>query len=265
MAVPPRLPSLHGRRAERQGARRRGSASARGRRRAAADGRGVRERGILLDRGPAPECTGRGRARRARPRRAFSSGSAREARMADPDLSRKQPEQPEGQLRPTEEQARTILDSIPVQIWTARPDGTFDYCNRQWRAYTGLSQEEFQAHGWPHTLHPDDKDRALKVWHQSVAHETPYEFEARHRRADGAYRWFLCRGLPLRDAEGRVERWYGANTDIEDRKRTEEALRQSERRLNEAQRIAHVGHWEHDLEARRITASDEAYRIFGSP
>ncbi len=185
--------------------------------------------------------------------------------MADPDLSRKQPEQPEGQLRPTEEQARTILDSIPVQIWTARPDGTFDYCNRQWRAYTGLSQEEFQAHGWPHTLHPDDKDRALKVWHQSVAHETPYEFEARHRRADGAYRWFLCRGLPLRDAEGRVERWYGANTDIEDRKRTEEALRQSERRLNEAQRIAHVGHWEHDLEARRITASDEAYRIFGSP
>ncbi len=163
------------------------------------------------------------------------------------------------------EQARTILDTIPVQVWTGPADGTLEYCNLPWRAYTGLSLEELQGHGWERVLHPDDKNGVLQAWQESVANGTPYEREERHRRADGVYRWFLCRRVPLRDAEGRIVRWHGANTDVDDRRRAEEALRQNERRLNQAQRIAHVGHWEHDLEAGRVTASDEAYRIFGSP
>jgi signal transduction histidine kinase len=73
-------------------------------------------------------------------------------------------------------------------------------------------------------LHPDDRDRVLKAWHEAVANGTPYEQEERHRGADGVYRWFLARGIPLRDAEGRILRWYGTNTDIEDRKRAEEEL-----------------------------------------
>ncbi len=157
-----------------------------------------------------------------------------------------------------EELGRRVLETIPVHIWSGPPDGTLDDCNHQWRAYTGLSLEELQGHGWQRILHPDDKDRVLQAWQESVANGTPYEQEQRHRRADGVYRWFLCRGVPLKDAAGRVIWWCGANTDIEDRKRAEGALQ-------EAQRIAHVGHWEHDLEAGRVTASDEAYRIFGSP
>jgi len=74
-------------------------------------------------------------------------------------------------------------------------------------------------------LHPDDRERILKAWHESVANGTPYEQEERHRGADGTYRWFLARGVPLRDAQGRIVRWYGTNTDIEDRKQAEEELR----------------------------------------
>ncbi|HJT75667.1 MAG TPA: PAS domain-containing protein, partial [Gemmataceae bacterium] len=185
--------------------------------------------------------------------------------MADSDPSQRNANQAGEELRPTGEQARTILDTIPIQIWTGPADGTLEYCNHQWRAYAGLSLEELRGHGWQRILHPDDKDGVLKAWQEAVANGAPYEREERHRGADGVYRWFLCRRLPLRDAEGRVERWYGANTDIEDGKRAEGRLRESERRLNQAQRIAHVGHWEHDLEAGRVTASDEAYRIFGSP
>jgi PAS domain S-box-containing protein len=89
----------------------------------------------------------------------------------------------------------------------------------------GLDLEDLRGDGWQTMLHPDDRDRVLEAWHESVVNGTPYEQEERHRRADGSYRWFLARGVPLRDAEGRIVRWYGTNTDIEDRKRAEEELR----------------------------------------
>jgi len=118
-----------------------------------------------------------------------------------------------------------LIDAIPQQIWSGPPDGTLDYCNERWRSYMGLGLKELQGHGWQSMLHPEDRDRVLKAWHESVVNGTPYEQEERHRRVDGTYRWFLSRGIPLRDAEGRVVRWYGTNTDIEDRKRAEEELR----------------------------------------
>jgi PAS domain S-box-containing protein len=123
-----------------------------------------------------------------------------------------------------ERQSRALIDAIPQQIWSGPPDGTFDYCNDRWRAYMGLELEDLRGDGWQTMLHPDDRDRVLKAWHESVVNGTPYEQEQRHRGADGTYRWFLARGVPLRDTEGRIERWYGTNTDIEDRKRAEEAL-----------------------------------------
>jgi PAS domain S-box-containing protein len=125
-------------------------------------------------------------------------------------------------------QSRTLIEAIPQQIWSGPPDGTLDYCNDRWRSYMGLGMEALQGEGWQSMLHPDDRDRVLKAWHDSVVNGTPYEQEERHRGADGNYRWFLSRGVPLRDAEGRIARWYGTNTDIEDRKQAEEALRQSE-------------------------------------
>src|ERR1700674_5791683 len=122
-------------------------------------------------------------------------------------------------------QSRELIDAIPQQIWSGPPDGTLDYCNERWRYYAGLELEDLRGDGWQVMLHPDDRDRVLKAWRESVVNETPYEQEERHRGADGTYRWFLARGVPLCDADGRVARWYGTNTVIEDRKQAEEKLR----------------------------------------
>src|SRR6266436_2924788 len=146
-----------------------------------------------------------------------------------------------------ERQSLALIDAIPQQIWSGPPDGTLDYCNERWRSYMGIGLAELQGHGWQSMLHPEDRDRVLKAWHQAVVNGTPYEQEERHRRVDGTYRWFLSRGIPLRDAEGRVVRWYGTNTDIEDRKEAEEELRRVSGQLFRAQeeerrRIARVLH-----------------------
>ena len=130
-----------------------------------------------------------------------------------------------------ETQSRVLIDAIPHQIWSGPPDGTLDYCNDRWRSYMGLEMKDVRGDGWQRMLHPDDRDRVLKAWHESVVNGTPYEQEERHRRADGTYRWFLARGVPLHDAEGRIVRWYGTNTDIEDRKCAEQMLRDSHSRL----------------------------------
>ena len=137
----------------------------------------------------------------------------------------------EDAVRRSEDRLRLIIDTIPQQIWNTTPDGLLDFCNLQFRSDVGLTLEELQGEGWQRIIHPDDRERALKVWRESVTNGTPFEQEVRHRRADGLYRWFLVRGVPLRDPEGRSVRWYGTSTDIEDRKRAEDAVRHSEERL----------------------------------
>jgi PAS domain S-box-containing protein len=129
-----------------------------------------------------------------------------------------------------EMQSWVLIDAIPHQIWSAPPDGALDYCNARWRSYMGIGLKDLQGEGWQTMLHPNDRDRVLKAWHESVVNGTPYGQEERHRGADGTYRWFLTRGVPRRDAEGRIVRWYGTNTDIEDRKQAEKALNAQARR-----------------------------------
>ena len=151
-----------------------------------------------------------------------------------------------------EMQARTLIDAIPQQIWSAPPDGTVDYCNARWRSYMGIGLKDLQGDGWQTMLHPNDRDRVLKAWRESVVKGTPYGQEERHLGADGTFRWFLARSVPLRDAEGRIVRWYGTNTDIEDRKRAEEALRKSEKLF-----AAFMDHlpgfaWMKDIEGRYV-------------
>jgi PAS domain S-box-containing protein len=158
----------------------------------------------------------------------------------------------EEKLKETGEQLRTLIDAIPQQIWSAPPDGKTDYCNDRWRSYTGLELEDLRGYGWKAMLHPDDQDLVLKAWHESVAKGTLYEQEERHRGSDGTYRWFLSLAVPLRDAEGRIVRWYGTNTDIEDRKRAEEALHKSEKLF-----AAFMDHlpgfaWMKDIEGRYL-------------
>jgi PAS domain S-box-containing protein len=123
-----------------------------------------------------------------------------------------------------ENEWQVLIDAIPQQIWSASSTGLTDYCNARWRSYAGLNLDDVQGYGWQTMVHPDDRERVLEAWHTSVAGGTPFEQEERHRGADGAYRWFLCRAVPLRNGEGKILRWYGTNTDIEDRKRAEAAL-----------------------------------------
>jgi PAS domain S-box-containing protein len=134
-------------------------------------------------------------------------------------------ERAEAGVRQSEDRLRLVIDTIPHQIWSGPPDGSLDFCNAQWLSYMGFTQEEAQGEGWRRMLHPDDRERVLIAWAESVAQGTPYEQEERHRAAHGQYRWFLSRGVPLRDSEGRIVRWYGTNTDIEDRKQAEYRLR----------------------------------------
>lgn len=160
-------------------------------------------------------------------------------------------------------EARTLINAIPDQIWSGPPDGTNDYVNARWRSETGLTMEDVRGDGWQTLVHPDDRERVLKAWQYSVQTGMPYEQEERHRTADGTYRWYLNRGVPLRDDEGRIIRWYGTNTDIEDRKQAEEKLKHSEFQLAQAQRLAHIGSWDWDLHTNGVTWSDELYHIFG--
>src|SRR5882724_2809888 len=140
-----------------------------------------------------------------------------------------------------EEESRALIDAIPQQIWSGPPEGSLDYCNLQWRSYMGFTQEDLQGEGWQRMLHPEDRERVLNAWRESVKTGTPYEQEERHRGADGQYRWFLARGVPLRDSTGRIIRWYGTNTDIEDRKRAEWALQEAQAGLSHVMRVTAMG------------------------
>ena len=116
------------------------------------------------------------------------------------------------------------VDAIPTLAWSARPDGSAEFLNRRWLDYTGLSAEEASDWGWTAAVHTEDRDRLIDFWRHLLASGEAGEIEARLRRYDGDYRWFLFRVEPVRDNHGDIFKWYGANTDIEDRKRAEALL-----------------------------------------
>src|SRR5579864_4826659 len=131
------------------------------------------------------------------------------------------------------EQARQTqdVDAIPTLVWSARPDGSAEFFNRRWLDYTGLSAEKALNWGWSAALHTEDRDRLMDFWRHLLASGEAGEIEARLRRYDGEYRWFVFRAEPARDNRGDIFKWYGANTDIEDRKRAESLLAAEKRTL----------------------------------
>jgi PAS domain S-box-containing protein len=126
---------------------------------------------------------------------------------------------------------RNVIDTVPSFLWTSLPDGSKEYLNKRWYEYTGLPLEQGNGWGWKVVVQPDDLDRLLREWLALVETRKPGELEIRIRRYDGEYRWFLIRVVPQLDAEGNVVRWFGSNTDIEDRKRAEKKLLEDEREL----------------------------------
>src|ERR1700688_4487640 len=174
------------------------------------------------------------------------------------------------ELRRSEKELRDVIDTIPATVWSTLPDGSNTYVNKHFVEYSGLSTEQTAGSGWQAAIHPDDLERHAGKWMEAVATGKPHENEVRFRRSDGQYRWHLDRGVPLRDEDGNIVKWYGVVIDIEDRKRAEEALsvlsrdlQESKAKLEEAQRITHVGYWEWDILTDRVNWSDETYRIYG--
>jgi len=125
-------------------------------------------------------------------------------------------------LRESEAQFRTLAEAMPQMVWMTRPDGWNIYFNQRWVDYTGLSLEDSYGHGWNTPFHPDDRQRAWDAWQQAIA-GGDYNVECRLRGADGSYRWMLVRGLPFRDQDGRIMKWIGTCTDIDDLKQAQEA------------------------------------------
>src|SRR6202045_4606829 len=135
------------------------------------------------------------------------------------------------ELRNSEKKLRQVIDTIPTLAWSILPDGSNEFLNKRWHEYTGLSAEESHGSGWQVAIHPDDRAPLLQKWQGLLISGEPGEMEARLRRRDGVFRWFLMRVEPLRDETGKIVKWYGTCTDIETLKETEAQLREDEREL----------------------------------
>ncbi len=133
----------------------------------------------------------------------------------------------------TEDEIRVLIDAIPQFVWVMHPNGSTKYSNQQWRDYTNTTLEQLQGDEWIACLHPDDRQRTQEAWRTSIQTGAPYEVEQRLRNGTtGDYRWFLARAVPYKDDHGQIVKWLGTSTDIDERKRMEEALRQSQERAN---------------------------------
>src|SRR6266705_4592029 len=170
----------------------------------------------------------------------------------------------------TEDALRRAADTTPAFIHTARPDGYLDYFNRGWLDFLGKSLEDVCGWRWTESVHPEDVATLVQKWHGALASGEQLEAEARVRRADGSYRAFLHRKLPLRDDHGNIVKWFGSSVDIEDRKCAEQRmaekaseLERSEFYLREGERLAHMGSWSLKPDGIFDYWSPETFVIFG--
>jgi PAS domain S-box-containing protein len=148
--------------------------------------------------------------------------------------------QAEERIRERERRFRLLADAIPHHVWSYSPDGDLSYWNQQILDYTGLTPDQLQQGGWV-IVHPDDLDRVKRAWREACETQTPYELEQRLRGRDGGYRRFLYRAVPMRDDEGRLVAWYSTNTDVEEHRAAEEALRETQTKLAHLTRMMAVG------------------------
>src|SRR4029077_1841361 len=143
-------------------------------------------------------------------------------------------------LRQSEQRWRSLTEALPQLVWGARPDGECDYFSAQWTNYTGVGESDLLGWRWMDALHPDDREPTRQFWMESVAGRQPYDVDYRIRRSDGTYGWFKTRGTPIRDSDGTIVKWFGTCTDITDRKRAEQTLKDQEMELRQARDLLEI-------------------------
>ena len=170
----------------------------------------------------------------------------------------------EDALRRSEDHLRLVTDTIPALVFSALPDGSVDFINQRHREFTGLSLDDVRGWRWTDVIHPEDRTELVDRWRATLVTGEPIEIEARLRRAAGDYRWLLIRALPLRDETGKMVKWYGTKTDIEDRKQAEEELRLSRERFFRTFHASPVAVILARLEdGQLIEVNEAAQRFFG--
>ena len=169
----------------------------------------------------------------------------------------------EQKIREQETELRNLLDLMPQQVFVFGPEGNPIYANRGAFEYFGVDADQLLSESRINFVHLDDREYFLAKRNKGLLTGALHEFEARLLRHDGIFRWFLFRRNPLKDDRGHILRWYGTATDIEDRKRAEEALRTSQAYLADAQRLSHTGSWAWNLRTGTQFWSEEIYRIYG--
>lgn len=190
-------------------------------------------------------------------------GEPEHCRTAITDISERK--EAEDALLRISERHRSYIDITGHLCWTTNAEGEVVEDIPSWRRYTGQTYEEIKGWGWAKALHPDDLELTTQAWKKAVTTKTSYEVEYRIRRHDGAYRFFLVRGVPVYTEGGGIREWVGTCIDITERKQTEEFLRNSREDLRRAQEVGNIGNWRLDVRQNILTWSDETYRIFGIP
>ncbi len=181
--------------------------------------------------------------------------------------------------RKNEKRFRELIESLPQLYWTCSVDGPCDYLSKQWIDYTGIPEEKQLGYGWLDQLHPNDKERTVSEWMENVKTGESFDIEFRIRRNDGIYHWFKTRAVPMRDESGKITKWFGSNTDIDEIKNAGERLldfnreleariderakelQKSKKLLDETGRLARIGGWEIDLKANTLYWSEATYKI----
>jgi PAS domain S-box-containing protein len=168
-------------------------------------------------------------------------------------------------VREGERRYRELIESLPQLVWTCNADGLCDYLGPQWVAYTGIPEAGQLGYGWLEQIHPDDRERTITSWKTTAGIGLPLDIEYRLRRHDGVYRWFKTKAEALRDAAGRIVKWFGTNTDIEDLRQAELAVRENESLAHLAMEATQVGVWKWNLRTNRVHWDRQMFCIYGFP